>query len=42
MEKLTDKQENILKEVKKFIAKKGYPPTVRELCGITNYKKKDI
>lgn len=36
MENLTNKQEYILKEVKKFMAKKGYPPTVRELCSLTN------
>jgi len=36
MEKLTVKQENVLKELKKFMAKKGYPPTVRELCDATN------
>ena len=31
MEKLTKKQTEILKTVKKFIAKHGYPPTVREI-----------
>ena len=31
MEKLTDKQKTILETLKKFIAKNGYPPTVREL-----------
>ena len=31
MEKLTSKQEIILKIIKKFIAKNGYPPTVREI-----------
>lgn len=36
MEKLTNRQEFILNELKKFIANKGYPPTVRELCKITN------
>ena len=36
MEKLTTKQENVLKALKKFMAEKGYPPTVRELCKITN------
>ena len=36
MEKLTNKQENVLKELKKYMAKKGYPPTVRELCKATN------
>ena len=34
LEKLTDKQEKILTEIKKFIAKKGYAPTIRELCKI--------
>ena len=36
MEKLTIKQEKVLKELKKYLAKKGYPPTVRELCNLTN------
>ncbi|MBR4177758.1 MAG: transcriptional repressor LexA [Bacilli bacterium] len=36
MEKLTNKQEEILKEIKKFIADKGYAPTIRELCKICN------
>jgi len=36
MEKLTTKQEMVLKELKKFMAQKGYPPTVRELCECTN------
>ena len=36
MEKLTIKQERVLKELKKYMAKKGYPPTVRELCELTN------
>ena len=31
MEKLTDKQKNILQVIKKLIAKNGYPPTVREI-----------
>jgi len=34
MEKLTKKQEDILKTLKKFIAKHGYPPTVREIGSI--------
>lgn len=34
MEKLTDKQESILKEIKIFIAKNGYSPSIRELCDI--------
>lgn len=36
MEKLTNKQEMVLNELKKFMANKGYPPTVRELCELTN------
>ncbi len=31
MEKLTDKQKNILQIIKQLIAKNGYPPTVREI-----------
>ncbi len=31
MEKLTDKQNSILQILKKLIAEKGYPPTVREI-----------
>ncbi len=34
MEKLTGKQEIVLNEIKKFMAKYGYPPTVRELGAI--------
>ena len=36
MEKITAKQERVLTELKKYLAKKGYPPTVRELCNLTN------
>ena len=32
MEKLTNKQEEILTTIKKFMAEKGYAPTIRELC----------
>lgn len=32
MEKLTKKQEEILNVIKKYIAKNGYSPTVREIC----------
>ncbi len=32
MEKLTKKQEEILTVIKKYIAKNGYSPTVREIC----------
>ncbi len=35
MEKLTNKQEVVLRELKKYMAKKGYPPTVRDLCEAT-------
>lgn len=31
MEKLTEKQANVLKVIKQAIAEKGYPPTVREI-----------
>ena len=34
MEKLTVKQEQIMTEIKKFMAKKGYAPTIRELCDL--------
>lgn len=34
MEKLTKKQEEIMTEIKKFMAKKGYAPTIRELCDL--------
>ena len=36
MEKITAKQERVLNELKKYLANKGYPPTVRELCNLTN------
>lgn len=36
MEKLTTRQEFILKAIKKLIAENGYPPTVREICKLTN------
>ena len=36
MEKLTVKQARVLDALKKFMAEKGYPPTVRELCKLTN------
>ena len=36
MEKLTVKQEKVLKALKKYLAENGYPPTVRELCNLTN------
>ncbi len=31
MEKLTERQKDILDTIKKYIAKKGFPPTVREI-----------
>lgn len=36
MEKLTKRQEDILKTLKKFMAKHGYPPTVREIGALLN------
>ena len=36
MEKLTAKQERVLTSLKKYLAKRGYPPTVRELCNLTD------
>lgn len=36
MEKLTNKQDQILTVIKKFIADKGYAPTIRELCKLCN------
>ena len=36
MEKLTSKQEKILDTIKRFIAEKGYVPTIRELCKLCN------
>lgn len=36
MEKLTNKQNEILTVIKKFIATKGYAPTIRELCKLCN------
>ena len=35
MEQLTKKQEAVLTALKKYIARKGYPPTVRDLCEAT-------
>ena len=31
MEKITERQKEILDTIKKFIAKNGFPPTVREI-----------
>ena len=36
MEELTDRQEEILDTIKKYIAQNGYPPTVREIGTILN------
>ena len=36
MEKLTNKQEQILTTIKKFIADNGYSPSIRELCSLCN------
>ena len=36
IEKLTNKQEIILTNIKKFMAETGYAPTIRELCKICN------
>ena len=36
MEKLTSKQEEVLTVIKKYIAQKGYAPTVREICAELN------
>lgn len=38
MEKLTVKQNKVLIALKKYLADKGYPPTIRELCKLTNLK----
>lgn len=38
MKRLTVKQERVLRELKKFIANNGYPPTIRELCEIMGLK----
>ena len=36
MQKLTNRQSFVLMQLKKHLAQKGYPPTVRELCEKTN------
>ena len=36
LNKLTNNQETILTFIKKFIAKNGYPPTVREIAAAVN------
>lgn len=35
---MTDKQNKVYEEIKKYIRKNGYPPTIRELCDILNLK----
>ena len=36
MEPLTKKQEEVLTSIKKYIAKNGYSPSVREICEMMN------
>ena len=36
MEKLTEKQNEVLTVIKKFMAEKGFAPTIRELCALCN------
>ena len=36
MERLTNKQNQVLDYLKQFISKKGFPPTVREICSALN------
>lgn len=36
MEKLTEKQEEVLTVIKKYIAEHGYAPSVREVCELMN------
>ena len=36
MEELTPRQSDVLNVIKEFIVKKGYPPTVREICDVLN------
>lgn len=38
MDKLSEREQKILSFMKKEIKKKGYPPTVREICGALNIK----
>ena len=35
---MTDKQNKVYEEIKKYIIENGYPPTIRELCDILNLK----
>lgn len=35
---MTDKQNKVYEEIKKYIKENGYPPTIRELCDILNLK----
>ena len=36
--KISDKQREILEYIKETILKKGYPPTVREICETVKLK----
>ena len=36
MHRLTDKQREILDNIKSFINKNGYSPSIREICKIAN------
>ncbi|SHF03634.1 repressor LexA [Caldanaerobius fijiensis DSM 17918] len=38
MEKLTDRQTQILNYIKQYLYKKGYPPSVREICEAVGLK----
>lgn len=38
MEKLTDKQAQILNYIRQYLYKKGYPPSVREICEAVGLK----
>ena len=35
---MTDKQNKVYEEIKKYIKENGYSPTMRELCDILNLK----
>ena len=36
MEKISKKQEDVLKYIKKYVVKHGYPPAIREICAGLN------
>ena len=38
MEPITPKQREVLNGIIQFYKERGFPPTVRELCGITGLK----